>query len=936
MDKSEDYGMPTNGKNTFLSRIFGLQSDDVSHSMQDEEMGSYPVPNERTFGNSINPKHSLIDEDPRVPESDQDSSSDDRDAMEYDNRSINGFPIRDNNELKDVPISSSMSNYNDTNDNRNFESIRKIGQLSSEEENDSNSVEDDDNDSIDEDRPLFSKSNNTKKVSNNIKIKLRSDDLMDPLLSKNNNQANNIEANIFTSNDRKSNRKDSSGLQHDPIRYKMRNKTSNMRRSFLVDDANKINTERTSKKPTIFPNISMLNKKALYRLDNLSPKERALWKWANVENLDVFLQDVYKYYLGNGFSCIFLQKLLNLLTLIFVVLVSTYMGYCIDYSKLPGGKRFSDITVQHCYSNHITGFVKLLLWIFYVFVFLKTTQLYFDYKKLKEIHKFYLFLLNISDDELQTIPWQSIIKQLVYLKDQNALTANVVEVKAKNRIDAHDVANRIMRKDNYLIAMYNNDIFDFSLPLLPFNTDVLTKTLEWNINLCVIGFAFNDAGFIKQSFLKESQRDYMIEELQKRFMLAGFLNILLAPFLVAYFVLLYFFRYFNEYKTSPGSIGARQYTPMAEWKFREYNELYHIFKKRIGLSAVLGNKYIEQFPKEKTNIIMKFTAFIAGSFAAILALLTVFDPDNFLNFEITKDRTVIFYITILGAIWSVCQSSISREYNVFDPEETIVELSNFTHYLPIEWKGKYHTEYVKQEFCELYSLRVLILLKELASMILTPFILWFSLPKSAAKIIDFFRESSIYIDGLGYVCKYAMFDVDKNSNQVALDKMNNSLLDNSSPNKSSHHIIADQDIVSENVKDDVAVNKMMQSYMYFIDDYENSQNLTGKYQLPNKKLDESVTNYYSSNKNYSWKKQFQPGHNPDLFTIGGSKKPQKREKLSRRVKNTNLQGDINGSFINSSYVTEKPDIFANNINTDNSTGVFNLVRDYYKQSDIGR
>ena len=45
----------------------------------------------------------------------------------------------------------------------------------------------------------------------------------------------------------------------------------------------------------------------------IDPKEKALWRWANVENLDNFLKDVYEYYLGNGIWCMLLSRVLNLL-----------------------------------------------------------------------------------------------------------------------------------------------------------------------------------------------------------------------------------------------------------------------------------------------------------------------------------------------------------------------------------------------------------------------------------------------------------------------------------------------------------------------------------------------------------------------------------------------------------------------------------------------
>lgn len=43
------------------------------------------------------------------------------------------------------------------------------------------------------------------------------------------------------------------------------------------------------------------------------PTERALWMWANVSNLDIFLKDVYDYYTGNGIWCITLSRILDLL-----------------------------------------------------------------------------------------------------------------------------------------------------------------------------------------------------------------------------------------------------------------------------------------------------------------------------------------------------------------------------------------------------------------------------------------------------------------------------------------------------------------------------------------------------------------------------------------------------------------------------------------------
>lgn len=44
-----------------------------------------------------------------------------------------------------------------------------------------------------------------------------------------------------------------------------------------------------------------------------SPKEKAMWMWINVTNLDRFMGEVYAYYRGAGIWCICLDRLINIL-----------------------------------------------------------------------------------------------------------------------------------------------------------------------------------------------------------------------------------------------------------------------------------------------------------------------------------------------------------------------------------------------------------------------------------------------------------------------------------------------------------------------------------------------------------------------------------------------------------------------------------------------
>ncbi|SCU92664.1 LANO_0E01684g1_1 [Lachancea nothofagi CBS 11611] len=927
MDSS---GSKYNGaeRNTFLSRVFGQHST-VGNSMGNTEMTQINPTSERS---------SLHHDDLRIIESDQGSTSEEEAGSERDQNRVQAF-----DGIRSVVLDPDSDLESSSSSDVSHSSIAKIGQNDTSDDSDHresqipDNLDDESGRNTDDNSPLY------KQNIQSVNFKLNSPVPAGPIggTAAEGSKSNGKFANTFTNNRRhflKFGQNDTA--QEESFLF---------RKNSVWDEEKQQRQKFQPSVPRIFNDFANITQTPATRLSTLSSRERALWKWANVENLDIFLQEVYQYYLGNGFYCICIEKALNIATLLFVVFISTYLGCCIDYSKLPTSHRMSEVRIQKCYSTQITGTTKALLWGFYIFVGLKLVQFYFDVKALRDTHNFYSSLLNIPDKDLQTIAWQNVIKQIMLLKDQNAVTANVVEVKAKNRIDAHDVANRIMRKENYSIALFNSDVLDLSLPIPLYRTSTLTKTLEWNLNLCILGFAFNEAGYLKQSFLKPSQRGYLEEELRKRFMLAGFLNIILSPFLVAYFVLLYFFRYFNEYKTSPSALSSRQYTPIAEWKFREYNELYHLFQKRLGLSAEVASEYVDQFPKEKTNLIMKFVAFISGSFVAILGLLTVFDPENFLNFELSHEKSVLFYISVFGTLWAVCRSSVSNEYKVFDPEAALKEVAGYLHFNPKEWDGKYHTEEVKQEFCKLFNLRIILLLRELASLIMTPFILWLSLPKASGKIVDFIREVSVYVDGLGYVCKYATFEVRERHSKTSEEQPSHGT---KRSKRSGNNFISakDEDTAdSESEDDDKSMGKMMRSYMYFLDSYQNNDNAVGKHQLPKTySTPKDAGQSAWLNTNYSWKRQFQPGQRPEDFRLRANndltsrktskshmKSKLRNDKIDESRSRTKVDSTLGESFINSIPLGDYNQM---DVSDDKAgrNGVLGLLNQYYKKPDVGR
>lgn len=85
---------------------------------------------------------------------------------------------------------------------------------------------------------------------------------------------------------------------------------------------------------------------------------------------------------------------------------------------------------------------------------------------------------------------------------------------------------------------------------------------------------------------------------------------------------------------------------------------------------------------------------MAGSFAAVLLLASVLDPEIFTHFEITPHRTVLFYIGVFGSILAVTRGMIPEDNKIFDPELLMMEVIHYTHYMPETWKGQLHSQKV--------------------------------------------------------------------------------------------------------------------------------------------------------------------------------------------------------------------------------------------------
>ena len=123
---------------------------------------------------------------------------------------------------------------------------------------------------------------------------------------------------------------------------------------------------------------------------------------------------------------------------------------------------------------------------------------------------------------------------------------------------------------------------------------------------------------------------------------------------------------------------------------------------------------------------------------------------------------------------------VPDDNRVFDPELLTEEVIRYTHYMPHEWMHSKQVSIcahvsrllklififakVHQEFGELFAMKIAIIMQEPVSVVLTPFVFWFSLPQCAPAIIDFLHDFTVHMPGRGYVFSFAEFDFVRHGN----------------------------------------------------------------------------------------------------------------------------------------------------------------------------
>lgn len=383
-------------------------------------------------------------------------------------------------------------------------------------------------------------------------------------------------------------------------------------------------------------------------------------RWNQIENLDDFFTRIYNYHRHNGFWCMFIDELFQLLQFVFVVIFVVFLTCCIDYDKL--GRSDPEISDAIDFSGifKMHGFIVLMVIIAMIGWVIKCIKFVYDTMRYREIKDFYRDVLKISEDNLINLDWSEV--QLKMIESQRVVQLCL----HKDHLTELDISNRILRMENYTVAMINKKVipYTFMFPGLG-NRVFLSKGLMFNLEFILFygpWAPFKNSWQLHERYKRRECREALAAKLHQSIMYIAIVNFLMMPFIFMWQLVFLFVNYAELVKREPGLLGVRIWSLYARHFLRHYNELNHEFDGRLKKAYIPANKYLNLFTSPMVVIIAKNTGFFAGAIMSVIVILTL------INEELLLADHIPLTLTVLGITVSVCRSLIPNKNTVFCPD----------------------------------------------------------------------------------------------------------------------------------------------------------------------------------------------------------------------------------------------------------------------------
>ena len=474
------------------------------------------------------------------------------------------------------------------------------------------------------------------------------------------------------------------------------------------------------------------------------------------KNTDIFLKHTYLYFYYGGYKGYLSQKIKKIINKTFTLFFSSYLLLMINWKSLFDNKDFiysSPITQNPIYYFVLIYFILYSFQLF--FYLLSNIKDLFYIRKVKNL---YQDKLKLNDTQLFGIKWNEITNNIVELHNKT----NYKLYNYEGQLSSYIINHNISRINNYMIALINHNILKTQTGCLIFTSTYITKDIEWFIKNIFLYNSFTFNNRLNYEYIRS------IHKISIYFKIFGIFYLFFIPFKLTYYIITFIFNHAEDIKSKrkDTDISKFGWTNHAKWTFREYNELDHIFNKRLQASYIYADMYKQQYYKPLNNSINSCIIFICKAFLSVIVLITIIDDELLLNMNI-MNKNLLWYIALFSFIISFSKIGTSNpESLIYSPEKIMKNIAIYTHYMPDIWKNNCNKLFVREQFNTLYISKIKMFLYDIYYILLSPIIYFFIIPNCAQQVFNFIQDSSEQLNGVGDVCSYSNLEKKLDNNIV--------------------------------------------------------------------------------------------------------------------------------------------------------------------------
>ena len=242
-------------------------------------------------------------------------------------------------------------------------------------------------------------------------------------------------------------------------------------------------------------------------------------------------------------------------------------------------------------------------------------------------------------------------------------------------------------------------------------------------------------------------------------------------------VLITFYNLFNygeQFYNKPNLFISKNFTRLAKLKFRNYNELTHLFEERMDNLTNLTKRYNDTFKNKVLEAILKLVIFVFSSIFMTLLILTILNDHILTNLNIIGGKNVLWFIGVFGSIIAIFRTIINSKskenpINIMEYMADIIVLDD-----KIIQNGNMRV--IKNKFLENYRFKIIQIFSDILWTMIMPIQLW-SISYDTKYIINFIKKISINNTNIGITCIFSDFSSEEFNDNNNENNYYGSLLD---------------------------------------------------------------------------------------------------------------------------------------------------------------